>query len=227
MRSLVIFLCLFPAALWAQTGPATITVTGEGQVAAAPDMAMISVGVTSQAATASAALLETSTATARVLGRLKAAGIEARDLQTQGLSLSPMWQQRNDQINAPKISGYVASNTIRVRQRELSKLGDTLDSTVGQGANQFNGLSFGLQDPRPTTDAARREAVKDALSRANLYAAAAGVELGQILSISEPSNNAVPEMALARFAASDGVPIAEGELMVTASVTIVFAISQK
>ncbi len=228
MRILLVFLFLFPATLWAEAAPPTITATGEGRVAVAPDMATISVGVTTQQKTAAATLAENNKATAAVLERLKADGVAPRDLQTSGLSLSPLWDRQisqSSQNNPPKISGYVASNTIVVRLRDLAKLGEILDSTVGQGANQFNGLSFGLQDPKPSEDAARRAAVADAMARAHLYASAAGVRLGRILSISEPSSRAVPEMAMARMAASDGVPIAEGELSISAQVTIVFAIA--
>lgn len=228
MRILLVFLFLFPATLWAEAAPPTITATGEGRVAVAPDMATISVGVTTQQKTAAATLAENNKATAAVLERLKADGVAPRDLQTSGLSLSPLWDRQisqSSQNSPPKISGYVASNTIVVRLRDLVKLGEILDSTVGQGANQFNGLSFGLQDPKPSEDAARRAAVADAMARAHLYASAAGVRLGRILSISEPSSRAVPEMAMARMAASDGVPVAEGELSISAQVTIVFAIA--
>lgn len=226
MRALILILCIFPAVLWAQNAPGQITVTGEGQVAAAPDMATISLGVTSQAASASQALSQTNAATARVLDRLKAMGIAARDMQTDGLSLSPRWDQRSASGQEPTITGYVASNSVRVRVRDLSSLGQTLDTTVGLGANQFNGLNFGLQDPRPSTDKARRAAVADALLRARLYATAAGVELGAILSISEVGNARPPILEMRSMAAADAVPVAQGELTVSASVTVVFAIGK-
>ncbi len=226
MRIFLFILCLFPSTLWAENAPGQITVTGQGRADAQPDMAMISVGVSSQAASAKQALAQTNSATARVLERLKAAGIAARDLQTGALSLSPRWDQRGEPGQERAITGYLATNSVRVRVRQLADLGKMLDTAVELGANQFNGLSFGLQDPGPQTDKARRAAVADALARARLYAAAAGVKLGPILSISEAGVTPPPMPQMRSMAAAEAVPLAPGEVTLEASVTVVFAIGQ-
>lgn len=221
------------AGAWAQDSAATaeamvITVTGEGRVDQAPDMATLSLGVTTEGATAAEALSANSAEIARVLERLSAAGVEARDVQTSGLSVNPNWQH-NSSGEAPKIAGFIASNGVTVRIRALEGLGAVLDAAVKDGANQLNGVEFGLQDPRPSQDEARRRAVADAKARAELLAGAAGVKLGAIRSISE-SMGMQPPMPMFRMVAEAAagalVPVAGGEVSTAANVTIVWAISQ-
>ena len=204
-----------------------ITVTGQGAIEVAPDMATITVGVTTEAKTAVDALEKNSTATTTVLDRLSILGIDPRELQTRNLSLSPRWTNRSSSVDgSPEISGFVATNTITVRVRDLPKLGEVLDAVVRDGANTFHGLSFGLQEPRPATDEARKQAVADAIAKATLYAQAAGVALGDVLSISEDRAASQPfgGMEMVRMA-SDVVPVAEGKLTIRANVTMVFAIA--
>ena len=204
-----------------------ITVQGVGQVDAAPDMATIQAGVTAQGDTAAEALNQTSAATANVLETLAEAGIEPRDVQTRGLSLNPLWTSRKAS-GAPEIAGYEARNTVMVRVRALDRLGVLLDAVVESGANQFHGLTFGVRNPKPLQDEARALAVKDALDRAALYAEAAGVALGDIVEISELGGGGGPRpMAIERMAVADSVPIAAGELTLSASVTVVFEIARE
>ena len=136
-------------ALAAETPPATISVTGEGQVEAAPDMATVAVGVQTDADTAAAAMAENSAKLAAVIERLKAAGIEPRDIQTSGLSLAPRYDYGQQDGTPPRLVGYSASNMVTVRVRALDTVGGVLDGVVADGANTLNGLSFGLADDRP------------------------------------------------------------------------------
>lgn len=216
-----------PAA--AETSPATIAVTGEGKVDMAPDMAMLSLGVMTQADTAAAALKANSDGLAGALDRLKAAGVEDRDIQTSGLSLNPNVDYSSSG-REPQVRGYTASNMLTVRLRDLSVLGQTLDAVVTEGANTLNGLSFGLQNPDEATDEARRRAVADAAHKAALYAEAAGVSLGRIVTISEQGNYGGPQpmmMAEARFAKDAGsVPVASGEISIGATISVVYEIAQ-
>ena len=214
---------------FAESLPATVVVTGEGKVEIAPDMAMLSLGVMTEADTAAAALKANSDGLAGAIARLTAAGIAARDIQTSGLSLNPRYDYGTSG-GAAKITGYVAANMVTVRVRDLSALGPTLDAVVADGANTLGGLGFGLQEPDTATDEARRRAVADAAHKAALYAEAAGVKLGRILSISEQGNSGGPQpmmMAEARFARDGGsVPVASGELTVAATVSITWEIAQ-
>lgn len=213
----------FAAPVAAQDAPAPlITVTGEGVVEAAPDIATLMIGVTTQGETAAGALASNSAALEAVLARLTATGIDARDLQTSNLSLNPNWTGYDNAT--PTISGYVASNMLTVRVRALETLGSVLDAAVTDGANTLSGLSFGLADPEPVLNEARKEAVEDARGRAEVLARAAGVTLGKIVSISEGGNVSVPVPMFRQDAASASVPVAGGELGMTAMVTISFEI---
>jgi len=201
-----------------------LTVTGEGRVDSAPDMATITLGVTAQAGTAAEALRETSKATAEVLALLTKAGLKSRDIQTRDLSLSPLWNNSSSS-SQPKISGYQAGNTVMVRVRALDNLGVILDDVVQGGANQFHGLSFGLQNPGPVQDDARRAAVAEALRKAKLYAEAAGIALGPVLELHEAGGGALqPEMMSRMAAVAVAVPVAQGEVSTVARVTMVFQI---
>jgi uncharacterized protein YggE len=205
-----------------------ITVTGEGRVDQAPDMATVSLGVTTEGATAAEALGANSGEIAKVLERLGSAGIEPRDVQTTGLSVSPNWQH-NSSGEAPRIAGFIANNGVTVRVRALDGLGAVLDAAVQDGANQLNGVEFGLQEPRPAQDEARRRAVADARARAELLAEAAGVKLGAIRSINETMAAPMPMPAFrmaAEAVAGAPVPVAAGEVATTANVTIVWEIAQ-
>jgi uncharacterized protein len=200
-----------------------ITVTGEGVVEATPDVATLSIGVTTQGATAAEALTANSAAMDAVVARLTAAGIEGRDMQTSNLSLGPDYSRYDSSTGVPP-STYVASNMLTVRVRALDTLGKVLDAAVTDGANTLNGLTFGLADPAPVLNEARKEAVADARAKAELLAAAAGVKLGRVVSISEAAVGAEP-MPMFRADASAGkVPVQGGELGLSANVTIFYEI---
>ncbi len=217
--------------IWFAAAPAfsqdggRITVTGQGSVNSVPDMATISMGVTTQAKTAAAALNGNSVDTSAMLAVLAQEGLAAKDIQTSGLSLSPIWNNRNSgNATNPTIVGYSASNQVTIRVRDLARLGAILDTVVQAGATQFHGLSFGLQDPVPALNTARIDAVKDAGRKAALYADAAGISLGSILEINESSNSPGRPVMAREMAMSSPVPIAQGEISISASIVIVYQI---
>ena len=210
-----------PFAAQAQEPP-RITVTGEGHVEARPDMATLSLGVTTEGNTAAEAMSANSIQLASVLEQLRAGGIEERDIQTSGLSLNPNWQQVEGEAS-PRIIGYIASNMVTVRVRALDTLGGILDRSVKDGANTFNGLTFGLADPAPALNEARKQAVADAIARATLLTGAAGLTLGPVVSISEGGGTGAPvPMFRMQADAASAVPVAAGEVSTMASVTMVF-----
>ncbi|AVO39577.1 DUF541 domain-containing protein [Pukyongiella litopenaei] len=205
--------------------PGRISVTGEGLVAAEPDMATITLGVTNEHREAQKAMAATSEAVQRILDRMAAMGIEPRDMQTRNLSLLPRWSDRSSGGRS-QITGFEASNMVMVRVRDLSALGGILDAVITDGANNFDGLQFSVQDPAPLVSEARKQAVADAMARAGELAEAAGVELGPLIEMSEhgvarPRGMAM-EMAAAR---ADSVPVAAGEVSLQANVSMVFAIA--
>jgi uncharacterized protein len=203
--------------------PPTVSATGTGTVEVKPDIATLSVGVTTQGDTAAGALSANSAAIEAVMTRLAEAGIEARDMQTSNLYLNPNWA--GYETGTPVISGYVASNMLTITLRNLDMLGAVLDKSISDGANTLNGVTFGLADPNPVLDEARKEAVADARARAELLATAAGMKLGRILTITEsvPGDMGYP---MYDMAASAPVPVAGGELGLSASVTIMYEISE-
>jgi hypothetical protein len=222
---------ILPAVLaLALTGPAvaetvvpTITVSAEGRVEVAPDMASLRVGVVERAASPAEALERASAATRAMLERMAAAGIAPRDLQTSDLALDAVWRHDRER-DEMQIAGYEARNVVTVRVRDLARLGQVLDEAVTVGANRFDGLRFGLSDPGAATDEARRRAVAEALRRAALHADAAGVPLGPVLRIVEEGSSAPRPQTMrgADMAEASPVPVAEGELEITARVTVHF-----
>jgi hypothetical protein len=200
-----------------------VTVTGTGSVTAVPDMAQITTGVVTQAPTAAQALAANSQAMERLLQALGALGVAARDIQTTNISVSPLRRQGRDG-QPPEITGYEVTNQVRVKVRDLSRLGGVLDQQVGQGANLVYGVQFGQQEPLPLLDEARKRAMADARRKAELYAAAASLKVGRVVAVQEAgAASPRPEVA-ARVAMAAGVPVAPGEQEIQASVTVTFTL---
>ena len=227
------FAALVPFALLASlTLPAyagTISIQGRGEVAAAPDMATVSSGVTTQGATARDALDANTEAMAALIDTLKQAGIEARDIQTSGFAVNPNYVY-SDERDAkgyslpPKIDGYQVSNNVTVKVRALESLGTILDKSVTVGANTVNGVSFSVADPSELFNKARQAAFADAAAKAELYAAAAGGSLDEIVSISESQGfndpQPTPMYARAEMKDSASVPVEAGELSFAINVSV-------
>ncbi len=217
-------LAVLATALPATAG--SITVQGQGEVTATPDMAMINSGVTTQGATAREALDANSKAMADLMAALEAAGIEARDVQTSNFSVSPNYvysdaRDDNGYTLPPKIQGYQVSNSVSVRVRDIEQLGAILDRSVDVGANTINGISFMVADPTPLLDEARKAAFTDARRKAELYAEVAGETLDDLESISESQGYSSPEpMAMYARADAASVPVAAGEMSFSVSVTV-------
>jgi uncharacterized protein YggE len=219
---------LGPISLAAQEQtPRRLVVTGTGEASARPDVAVISAGVVAQADTASAALAENTQAMNRVFEQLRAAGLPPEDLQTAQFAVTPLYESRQPDPQTPqppRIVGYQVSNQVSARVRDIDRLGATLDALVGAGANSIDGLVFDLADPKEVLGEARDAAVADALAKAKRYAAAAGVQLGAIISIEESGGYPPPRPMMRAEAMAADVPIAPGQTELSASVTITFAL---
>lgn len=205
----------------------TITVSGRGEVTVSPDMATVSLGVETVATTAREAMEANSVSMARIIDAIRGHGIEARDIQTSSLSLNPRWEQiRNPSNDAPRIIGYTASNGVTIRVRDLEKVGLVLDAVTRIGANRIHSISFGLQDNSEPMDKARVLAVREAMRKAALYAQAAEVTLGGVVSIEESVS--VPRFqglgGVVRMELAQSVPVEAGELSLSALVRIVVQI---
>jgi uncharacterized protein YggE len=210
---------------------ATIVVTGEGSAEMAPDMALIDLGVVKDAKTAREALDANNKAMADVLAALKEAGIAERDLQTSGFMINPQYQypQSSTGENPPPVLiGFQVTNTVTLRVRDLSKLGEILDKAVTLGANQGNGIRFVNDKPDTAVSAARKKAVENAMAKAKELTDAAGVGLGRVLEISETTYRAEPMptmRAMAKdYAEGGAVPLATGENSYSVTVNVTFAL---
>jgi uncharacterized protein len=211
-----------------------IIVSGEGESAAAPDMAVISLTVLREAETARAALDANSKAMGEVLAAMKAAGIADKDLQTAGFSIQPRYvypDQNQQEPQQPKIVGYSVVNTLSLRVRDLAKLGEIIDQAVTLGVNQGGDITFVKDDIAAQLEEARKKAMENAIAKAKTLTSAAGVTTGRILEISEQSFQPQPipmlraEMAMAK-GASDAVPVAAGENAYRVNVNVTFEIKQ-
>lgn len=214
------------APLAAEEAPRTITVTGSSQAEVAPDRATITAGVETQDETAAGALAANSKAMAEVFKALAAAGVAERDMQTSQLALNPVYEPFREGAEAPqKVVAYQASNMVTVTVRDVAGVGAMVDALAGAGANRLYGIGFDVTNPRPALDAARKEAVADARARAELFAGAAGVKLGPVVTISEQTGMGGGEPFRAK-AAMDAMaaPVAGGSVTLTADVVVVYGI---
>ena len=219
---LVLIICVPPAAAQAQA-PRVITMGGHGEVRATPDTAMLSAGVSIEGPTAAAALSANSSRMQAVMAAIKKLGVPDKDIRTSNFSVSPQYAKSNN--DAPRITGYQASNQVDVRLEDVNKLGTALDALVTAGANQMHGVSFLIRNDAELLSQARAAAVAEARAKAETYAKAAGVGLGAILSIGEEgSPGPRPLYAAAPMVMAKAVPVAMGEQSVSADVTIIWEI---
>jgi uncharacterized protein YggE len=204
-----------------------LQVSAHGETSRAPDLAQISAGVVTQNLDANAAMRANSQRMNAVIAALKQAGVAERDVQTSSINLEPQYKYVPNQ--RPTITGYQVSNTVNVRLRDLTKIGDVLDALVKQGANQINGPTFTIDKPDAAMDAARTDAVKHAQARAELYAAATGLKVRRIVSISESSEAPPPPrpmlMAMAK-AADESTPVASGENTIGVDLNVVYELGR-
>lgn len=198
-----------------------LTVNASGSIYAAPDQATVQLGVSSQASTAAEALKQNNTDTAAVIDAIKKLGVDAKDISTSNFNVYPTYDTSGTRIN-----GYQVNNSVTVLIRDISASGTLLDQVVTAGANNISGLSFGIADASQYQADARQKAIEAARAKAEAMAQAAGVTLGDIISINE-SLNYQPEMPFARGMVADAamtVPVETGQQEVSVSVTLVYEI---
>ncbi|WP_416908999.1 MAG: SIMPL domain-containing protein [Polymorphobacter sp.] len=216
-------------ALVLMAGPAgaaetMLRLTAEAEVARAPDLVTLSGGVSTTAPGAAAAMAENAAAMRRVVAAVAAAGVAARDIQTEGLSLQPQYDYSDRKAT---LTGYQARNMVRLRLRDVDRVGALIDAMVKAGANQISGPVFAIEKADAALDEARRAAVAKARARAALYAEAAGLKLVRIASISE-SGGQMPEprpmLRMAADSVAESTPVAPGEVAMVAGVTMEFVL---
>ena len=200
-----------------------LSVSAQAQASRVPDVATISTGVVTQAVDGNTAMRQNAEQMARVMAAIKAAGIAERDIQTSGINLSP--QYRYVENEAPKITGFQASNTVNVKVRDIAKLGKVLDALAANGSNQINGPTFEIDQPEPVHDEARLAALAKAKARAETYAKALGLRVRRIASISEGGGGGfqpMPMMAMRAKSAEMDTLVSPGETTLSVSLDVVF-----
>ncbi len=158
------------------------TVTGEGKVSAAPDIATVHAGVQAQGATVKLAQDQLNKAINAVSAAVKSAGVTARDIQTSGYNVNPNYDFRE---GGQRITGYQASGSLTIKVRDIDKANAVIDAATGAGANQIGGISFDVDDKTKAENEAREEAVAAAKKKAENAARIAGFTLGRVINYSE------------------------------------------
>jgi uncharacterized protein YggE len=200
----------------------TIIVSGTGRVSVEPDLADLRLGVSVARPTVAEARAVAATTMEAILGAVGAAGVDRRDVRTTLLSVQPRYDYRENQ--PPILIGYELANVAEVTVRDLDRLGEVVDGSLGAGATSMDGLSFRLADPEPAEREARLRAMANARARADVLAEAAGLAIVGVADIVEgglpipPS----PRMKAERMmlSADASTPVEAGSMEVAVSVTV-------
>ncbi len=212
----------------------TITVVGRGEVKVKPDVAHTTVGVEALGPTVDAAMADAEARMTSVLAALKKMGIADKDIQTSNFSINFERQMDQKPVTAQATPGkfeppagfYRVSNMVQVTIRDLTKVGDVIDTAVKAGANNVWGISFGLDDTKALESQAREAAVKDARARAESLAGLTNVQVGDVISVSEViGNQPMPMYSAAEGrGGGGGTPAEPGEVTFTTQIQVVYAI---
>jgi uncharacterized protein YggE len=160
----------------------TFSVSGEGKEVVVPNIAEIRIGVISEGLDLTTLQKENSEKMNRIINFLKEKGIDEKDIQTENYSVDPKY----DYSKSPyRIVGYTISQDLKVKVRDLSKIGEILSEAVNYGANNVSGPNFTVDDKEVYLEKAREKAIKDAKEKAEKIAKSAGFKLGKIVGIQE------------------------------------------
>ena len=208
----------------------SIVVTGNGDVSAAPDRAVVNMGAVAEAKQAIEAQKLLNQIMQRVVKDIKALGIADEKIRTDRLSLYPVYsnpgRKTDQEPEAPRIVGYRAANTVRVQVDDLERVGNVIDAGITAGANQLASLSFELRDDAKYRQEALKLATHEARVKAEAIAAAMNLQLGEVVEIREEGARP-PYPAERKYAApaSAGTPIQPGQIEVSAGVSIRFKLN--
>ncbi|WP_102110236.1 SIMPL domain-containing protein [Oceaniglobus roseus] len=209
-----------------ETKGSRLVVTGEGSVSAPSDMAVLSLGVRAQARTAAEAMSAGGAQMQRVLDAIRGIGVAALDVRTTTLQLQPVYGQPPERGGASEIEGYEAASDLEVRVRDLGQVAKVIDGVTQAGGNSFSGIRFDIADPKPLQDRARVAAVEDGRAKAELYARAAGVPLGQLVELNDMGGGGGGPRPMYERAAMEAMPVAGGSLDITATVQMVYRLER-
>jgi uncharacterized protein YggE len=204
------------------TSPATITVTGSGEVEGTPDTATFDIGVSTTAHTAVEALEENNAQVATLEQSLEQSGVQLKDMQTSWLNLSANTNSRG------KVKNFTADDELTVTMNNLSNLGAALDAAVTATGNgvTLDGISFSISNQSALLGAARAQAMQAANTEATQVAAGGGLTLGPIVSITDQENAGqyvyYSQLNTAAPVAGTAVPVQPGQQQISVQVTVVY-----
>lgn len=206
-------------------------IVGRATVEAVPDYVTVQVGISNRAASPTAALDQNSAIARKIIDFSKGFGVAERDIQTSSVNLAPNYKTVRDPNGTTRQDpdGYNASNMVRVKLGDLSRVGAFMRQILDQGATNIAGVHFGVTNLEKLSDEARTKAVEDAVRQAQGLAQAAKVKLGSIQDIAYPPRSRFSAMDGAadmplRAAAKIDVPIEVGTIKTSAEVEITWAI---
>lgn len=206
---------------------ATISVSGNGEVAAQPDEAVVSVAVTATAENASAAASQVAANASTLRAALNDSAL-VTEVRTTGYSIRE--RQAQDQLPGPpgqdgqqQTVTYVARQSFAVTVANVSDAGSVIDIAVSEGASEVDGVRFTLSDERRAElrEEAVQRAVADARLQAEAVATATNLTLGSIQSVSVGGANVLTQRA-ELAAANTNTVIQPREVTVSASVRITY-----
>src|SRR6266516_2252192 len=163
-----------------QSPPAgRVIVIGEGGVSVTPDCAQIGSGVTTRAKTVKEATDANSKSMAAITKALLESGVAQRDIQTSRFSVQPVYAPQEPRTE-PKLAGYSVSNQVRVKIRQIDKVGEVLDHLVTAGVTDIGNVEYLVSEPSKALDQAREAAIAEARHKAEVYAHASVIQLGRV-----------------------------------------------
>lgn len=221
-----------PSSVQVSQQPEGIWVSGIGEVSITPDLATLSLGVNAQEITVALAQTKASEAMAKIMKALTDAGIAQKDIQTGYFNISQ--QTRWDDLkNIETPIGYQVTNMVTVKIREITKVGDIIDSAVMAGGDliRINGINFSVEEPAKYYTEARGKAMAAAKSKAEELAKLAGLTLGKPTYMVENAQY-TPYYGYANYSvrvpsadASAGTSISAGETKVTLTVEVAYSVT--
>jgi uncharacterized protein YggE len=210
--------------------PRTLAVTGEGEVKATPDLAVVSFAVETTAPAAGAAVAENARKSSQLADELKQQLGTSGKVSTTRYSLDPIYEQRERGSTPapPRITGYVARNQVRIETHAIDTVGKLIDAAAKAGANRVDGLEFTLEQRDQAQSDALQRAGQDARRQAEAAAAAIGVTLGRVLTASAnaapaPVPRAYPRLAMAAEMSAP-TPVEAGDVTVSATMQVTYEI---
>jgi len=209
----------------------SITVVGEGKASVSPDVAEANIGVEVLAPTVKEATEEAKERMTAIVAALQEAGIAEKDIQTSNYSIYfERYPEIRPMVEAEPLEAegsYRVSDMVRVKIRNLDRIGTVLDKVIEAGANNVYGVNFTVDDPSEVRSEARGKAIADARAKAQELAGLNGVDLGEVLQISEVIGGSFSTvgMSLVREYAGGAGPISPGELEFSVQIQVTYAIA--